>query len=129
MKLFTSVLKTRLKDLIEIRDEQQVFRRNRSIAHATFIIQQVKEKAIEFDKAAYTYFIDMTKAFDRVQLKDAVKDTAERCKKNIIRIKQQLNENNVKRIRTERLSPPLFNLLMDKIIKEIIDLVLLTRRR
>ncbi|GJQ83276.1 hypothetical protein Trydic_g8868 [Trypoxylus dichotomus] len=73
MKLFTSVLKTRLKDLIEIRDEQQGFRRNRSIAHATFIIQQVKEKAIEFDKAAYTYFIDLTKAFDRVQLKDAVR--------------------------------------------------------
>ncbi|GJQ73764.1 hypothetical protein Trydic_g18705 [Trypoxylus dichotomus] len=67
-----NLLKARLEDL-EIRDEQQGFIRNTSSAHVTFIIQQVKEKTIELDKAIYACFIDLTKAFDKVQLKDAVR--------------------------------------------------------
>ncbi|GJQ85688.1 hypothetical protein Trydic_g6846 [Trypoxylus dichotomus] len=69
MRLFASLLKTCLEHLIEIRDEQHVFRRNRSTTNAIFTIQQVKEKVIESDQAAYTRFIDLTKVINRVQLK------------------------------------------------------------
>lgn len=64
MKLFISLLKTRLEDQIEIRNEQQGLKRNISTIDAAFIIQQIKEKAIGI------CFIDLTKTFDRVRLKD-----------------------------------------------------------
>lgn len=33
----------------------------------TFIVRQICEKALEFNKHAYTCFIDLNKAFDRIK--------------------------------------------------------------
>ena len=119
-------------------EEQQGFRRNRSTTDAIFTIRQVSEKAIEFNKPAFMCFIDLTQAFDRVQLADIVPILKKRkLYPDIVRIIIELNTNNHTIIRSansslsnmvpmstgirqgDSLSPTLFNILMDDIITEV----------
>ena len=69
-KLFTKLILNQLLKHISPREEQQGFRKNRSTMDAIFIVRQIVEKAIEFNKPAYLCFVDLTKAFDRVRLQD-----------------------------------------------------------
>lgn len=46
--------------------------KNRSTIDGIFIIKQISEKFLEFNKPAYMCFVDVTKAFDRVRFKDAL---------------------------------------------------------
>ena len=69
MKLFTRMLQQHILSYITIR-EQQGFRKNRSTIDAVFVVRQVVKKAIEYNKPSYLCFIDLTKAFDRIMLKD-----------------------------------------------------------
>lgn len=52
-------------------EEQQGFRSGRSCTDAVFVIRQMTEKSIEYNKPAYMcLYVDLEKAFDRVELKD-----------------------------------------------------------
>ncbi|KAG8231445.1 hypothetical protein J437_LFUL000162, partial [Ladona fulva] len=44
--------------------EQQGFRSGRSRTDAVFVVRQIEEKSIEYNKPAYTFFIGLEKAFD-----------------------------------------------------------------
>lgn len=135
-KLFTKLILNQLLKHISPREEQQGFRKNRSTTDAIFIVRQIVEKAIEFNKPAYLCFVDLTKAFDRVRLQDVIKCLKERAvPSGAIKIIQELNSNNSTIIRSssetskpinisgirqgDSLSPMLFNILMDKIIDHI----------
>lgn len=73
LKTFTKLILEELCKSIQIREEQQGFRKNRSTIDAIFIVRQIAEKSREYNKPAYLCFVDMTKAFDRVRLTDAIK--------------------------------------------------------
>ena len=137
-KLFTKLILNQLNHLkhISLRENQQGFRKNRSTTDAIFIVRQIVEKAIEFNKPAYLCFVDLTKAFDRVRLQDLTNCLRERdVPSGAIKIIQELNSNNSTIIRTstekskpisisgirqgDSLSPMLFNIIMDKIIDQI----------
>lgn len=66
MKLFTQILGYVLTEVSEISEEQQGFQKNLSTIDAIFIVKQIAEKVLEFDKLAYLCFIDLTKAFVKV---------------------------------------------------------------
>jgi hypothetical protein len=136
-KLFTSILKRKLEQIIENNDEQQGFRRNRSTTDAVFVLTQIKEKSLEYNEPAFMCFVDLTKAFDRVLLEDVTAILSEKGTPSpIIKSIQNLNTNNLMRIKVgnelskeipaaigirqgDSLSPFLFNIIMDKIIEDI----------
>ena len=136
IKLLTKIIIQHLSCTVSINEEQQGFRQNRSTIHSTiFILRQIIEKSIEFNKLAFLCFVHLTQAFDRVQLKDVLKILQERrVSNNIIQVIKQLNTNNSTRIQSgtptteevqiltgirqgHSLSPMLFNLVMDRSIK------------
>ena len=66
----TPKLLTKINGHISLLDEQQGFRSGRSCTDAVFVLRQITEKSIEYNKSAFICFIDLVKAFDRVRLKD-----------------------------------------------------------
>lgn len=122
---------------INIREEQQGFRKNRSTIDAIFIVKQVSEKSIEFNKPAYMCFVDMTKAFDRVRLKDVLEIMRTKgLNHRLINLTYDINTQCKTKIRAghmttkdieintgirqgDSLSPFIFNLIMDKIIENL----------
>mgnify|MGYP000420915844 FL=1 len=71
-KLMTKVITNKLNSIISLSDEQQGFRSGRSCVDAVFVLRQIVEKSIEYNKPAFLCFIDLTKAFDRVRIDDIV---------------------------------------------------------
>lgn len=137
MKLFTSLIKDKLETQITGREEQQGFRRGRSVTDAIFVMKQIKEKSLEYNKPAYICFVDLSKAFDRVRLGDVLEILQkEKIPPYIIKIIHHLNTQNTTKVKHgvktteaiptpggirqgDSLSPFLFNLLMDQIIDEV----------
>ena len=68
----TNVITNKLNSIISLSDEQQGFRSGRSCVDAVFVLRQIVEKSIEYNKPAYLCFIDLTKSFDRVRIDDIV---------------------------------------------------------
>lgn len=144
--LLSAVLKTLTKILTQIIrlkaplcEEQQGFRHNRSTVDAIFIMRQLAEKGIEFDKPVFICMVDLQQAFDRIQLKDVikilhnynlskpiidiVKDLNTKCKTRI-KVNQKLTQEvdvNTGIRQGDSLSPTLFNLVMNQIIKDVKD--------
>lgn len=134
-KLFTKIIAEEVAST-GIADEQQGFRRNRSTIDTVFILRQKTEKAIEYNKAAFMCFIDLTKAFDRVRLTNVLRILKSRkISPRIVTIIKELNSGNSTFIKMENsltkkilisngirqednLSSILFNVIMDEIIKE-----------
>ena len=103
---------------------------------AVFVLRQIVEKSIEYNKPALL-FIDLTKAFDRVRIDDIVHLLYKRdIPINIIQtiediyhgttIQARINGNLTGDIpihsgirQGDSLSPMLFNIIMDKIIKKV----------
>lgn len=80
-----------------MKEEQQGFRHNRSSTDTIFILRQLIEKSIEYDKPLFLCFVDSTKAFDRVKLKDTLTILErEEINADIIKIIHELNTNNRK---------------------------------
>ncbi|XP_057672917.1 uncharacterized protein LOC130904270 [Diorhabda carinulata] len=85
-----------------ISEEQQGFRKNRSAIDAIFVIFQIKEKAIEFNKTAYMCFIDLTQAFDRVRLSNVtILLKRKKIHPKIIKVIEDLNTDNYTYVRME----------------------------
>lgn len=137
MKLFTKILTDIIQKYTNTSEEQQGFRKNRSTLDAIYIIRQLIEKSIEYDKPVYMCFIDLTKAFDRVQLKDVTRILQNKhVPHDIVNIIRELNHETSTRVSTktgltkdiptptgirqgDSLSPQLFNMIMDDIIEEL----------
>jgi len=137
MKPFTRIMASFIATRLPNCEEQQGFWKNRSTTDAIFIIRQVVEKAIEFSKSAFMCFVDLTKAFDRVRLNDVTSIMREEnIPEEVVKIIEELNTNTKTRIminntlteevpvstgirQGDSLSPLLFNIIMDRIIKEV----------
>jgi endonuclease/exonuclease/phosphatase family metal-dependent hydrolase len=140
LKLLTSILRDKMESIITNREEQQGFRSNRSTTDAIFILRQVREKSLEYNTPAFLCFVDLTKAFDRVKLKDVIDILIEQnVPSQVIKLVQELNTDSSTKIRVngelsntiatsagirqgDSLSPFLFNLIMDRIIEEVVSL-------
>lgn len=134
LKLMTKIISNEITNKYNIREEQMGFRQNRSTTDAIFVIRQITEKAIEFDVPAYICLIDLTKAFDRVRLRDVIDIlNEENMPQQIIELIRDINTRNKTKVKVDNeltgeiditsgirqgdsLSPLLFNLLMDKLI-------------
>jgi hypothetical protein len=138
LKLFTKVILRKLLQYMQPREEQQDFRKNRSTTDAIFIVRQIAEKSIQFNHTAFFCFVDLTKAFDRLKLADVTECFREReVPEQIVNVIKELNTDTTARIRSnnqisrpiiikngvrqgDSLSPMLFNLIMDKIIANLL---------
>lgn len=99
-KLFTKILTNKISSQVNISEEQQGFRRNRSTVDAIFTLRQMIEKSIEFNKPMFTCFLDLTKAFDRIRLHDVLEILqAKNISEKYIRIIKHLNTHNTTRIK------------------------------
>lgn len=98
-KLLTKIL---AKEIAQtgISEEQQDFKQNRSTVDAIFILRQISEKAIEFNKTAFMCFVDLKQAFDRVRLMDVLQLLRARgISTRIIAAIRELNTDNTTIIR------------------------------
>lgn len=136
LKLLTKIIADEVTQT-GISEEQQGFRQNRSTIDAIFILRQITEKSIEFNKTAFMCFIDLKQAFDKVRLRDVLRTLKKRnVDPTIIKIIKELNTGNTAVIKTnntlsktipvlsgirqgDSLSPILFNVIMDEIIKDV----------
>lgn len=53
-------------------NSKQGFRSGRSCTDAVFVLRQIVERSIEYNKSAYLCFIDLQKAFDRIWVEDVI---------------------------------------------------------
>ena len=82
--------------------EQQGFRYNRSTIDAIFILREIAEKAIEFNKAAFMCFIYLTQAFNKVRLTEVIKLIQDRKEyQNIVFIIREPNTGNHIRVKAK----------------------------
>lgn len=58
--------------IITLSDEQQGFRTGSSCINAIYVMQQLAEKSIEFNKPGYKCLVNLEKAFERILLKDGL---------------------------------------------------------
>ena len=138
-KLYEDILNKRLKDILETQlDEAQCgFRKGRSVHDQIFIVKQIIEKTNKQNKNAYLTFIDLEKAFDRVNRNKIWSSLQKRqVTPKLLRAIKSMYKNNVNYVRTNNmdstqfttenglrqggvLSPTLFNVQMDDIIKAV----------
>lgn len=132
LKILTKILTKRETNKSNISEEQQGFRRNRSTIDAIFILKQLIEKTIEFNKPLFLCFVDLKQAFDKMRLSDVLKNLKERdIDGRCIKVIAELNRNSNTRIKVKNtltevvsviagirqgdsLSSILFNLIIDK---------------
>jgi len=95
LKLLTAII----KDKLDTAEKQQGFRKNRSTVDVTFIVRQIVEKSVEYNKPSYKGFVDLRK-----QNKNYI------SKRGYIPVNGGIRHGN---------SPLLFNVIMDKIIDEM----------
>ena len=65
MKLYERVQESRLRNLVEISEEQFGFMKGKSTTNAIFSLRQLQEKFREGQEDLHSVFIDLKKAYDR----------------------------------------------------------------
>ena len=138
LKIYTKILERKIRKVTEnnMQEEQAAFRSQRQTQDHIFTLRQTTEKLLEYQREAYVAFLDLTAAFDNVNREEIWKAQEERKVpwklrkvtrsvfqevKGKIRINGHKSEtfNIDKGLKQgDSLSPLLFILLMDKIIKE-----------
>ena len=78
--IFCEIAQKRIRYIVErqLSENQIGFRKNKGCSDAIFILRQLQEKHIEWNKPLYMAFIDQEKAFDRVVRAEVWKCLAER---------------------------------------------------
>jgi|SRR6218665_1004555 len=66
LKVYEKVIERRIRQRVELQDNQFGFRPGRGTMDAVFIMRQVQEKILEENNKRYWTFVDLKKAFDRV---------------------------------------------------------------
>ena len=136
-KVFARILEKRIRYIVEpqLSENQLGFQNNKGCADAIFILRQLQEKHIEWNKPLFMAFIDQEKAFDRVVRSELWKCLAERgIFGELLRAVQSLYICSQAAVRTREgetdwfevkcalrqgcvLSPWLFIIFMDNIMK------------
>lgn len=137
-KIYEQIINNRLKPIIDpqLSESQSGFRPGRSTQDHIFTIKQIIEKRQLQNKNLYLAFIDIKKAFDSVPRAKVWKSLKERGVHNkIVRVVEDIYRTNINQIIRNNmksegfvtemglrqgggLSPTLFNVYMDKIIKK-----------
>ena len=66
MKLWERIIEVRLREIINIADNQFGFRPSKSITEPIFALRMLQEKYREKNKELHMVFVDLEKAYDRV---------------------------------------------------------------
>lgn len=137
LKVLTKIIANKINLYTTFSEEQQGFRSGRSCTDAIFVMRQIVEKSIEYKKPAYLCFIDIQKAFDCIQLPDILYLLEQRgIPTYIIKTIEDIYSDNKTQARIngqltdtipinsgirqgDSLSPLLFNIIMDEIIKNV----------
>lgn len=137
-KTYERILEGRLKGYVDptLEETQSAFRKGRGVQDHIFTVKQIIEKTILSATKSYFAFIDLEKAFDRVQRKIVWSSLEKRRVDNklITAIKSMYKQNTNYVISKNRksdkfeikgglrqggvLSPILFNVFIDEILKE-----------
>ena len=100
-KIFARILLNRLITVSErsLPEAQCGFRPGRSTVDMIFVVRQVQEKCIEQNKALYSVFIDLTKAFDTIT-GEALWTVLERdgCPKKFVRLIRLLHDGMTRQV-------------------------------
>lgn len=138
-KIYTRILEKRLRNHIEpiLEEEQAAFRQNRQTGDNIYIIRSIIERKIEEGEELYLTFIDLKAAFDTVDRSEIWRTLKElKVDKNLIGAIRSSYRTVMARVQLEgqrsemfemkkgikqgdSLSPLLFIIIMDKIIKRI----------
>lgn len=136
-KVFARIIDKRIRNRIEntIEETQCGFRKGRSAQDLIFTIRQVSEKLISKGREIHMCFIDLEKAFDRIQREQIWKALEKRMiDRRTIEILKAMYRNNTNIVRTNNeesrefvteigvkqgcvLSPLLFSIVIDEAIK------------
>ena len=140
-KLYERIIERRLRSQVEdkIGDWQYGFRPGRSTLDLIFALKMLLEKSWEYNEERYLVFIDLEKAFDRInreQLWNVLKERRYNINHKLIRVIQSMYENCEARVKNRDgpgnwftvktgvkqgaiLSPLLFIIYMDSCFREI----------
>lgn len=136
-KVITKIFTTKITSTTTLAEEQQGFRTGRSCTDAVFVMRQVVEKSIEYNRPAFLCFVDLHKAFDRVRLEDIINMLYNRgIPTNLVRTIRDVYSGSSIQVRMsgklsekipvnsgirqgDSLSPLLFNIMMDEIIRKV----------
>ena len=79
-KVFARILEKRIRYIVEpqLSENQFGFRKNKGCSDAIFILRQLQEEHIEWNKPLYMAFIDQEETFDRIVRAELWKCLAER---------------------------------------------------
>ena len=66
MKLWERIIEARLREIVDIRENQFGFRPGMSTQEPVFALRQLQEKCREKNKDLHMVFVDLEKAFDRI---------------------------------------------------------------
>jgi hypothetical protein len=92
----------KLVNIVNLEDEQQGFRRGRSCTDAIFVVRQLADKAMEFNRHFFFCFIDIEKAFDKIRLKHVLNILkSQDMPTGIINLIRDIYTNNYTRIKIE----------------------------
>lgn len=137
LKVYERILEKRLKNKIDchLEESQSAFRKGRGVQDHIFTVRQLIEK--DNRNNLYVAFLDLEKAFDSIprqqiwtslkkrginlSLIDAIKSIYKRTR-NYVRTGNQQSEEFITKEGLRQggvLSPTLFNVLMDDVIKEV----------
>ena len=69
MKIVKKVLERRLRRMVKVDVIQFGFMPGKGTVYAVFILRRLQEEYLDMEKRLYMCFVDLEKAFDRVQRK------------------------------------------------------------
>ena len=140
-KIYSRILENRLRDCVEnvLDDSQFGFRPGRGTTDATFIVKLLLEKSWEWGIDKYVLFIDLEKAFDRVDrgsLWQILQDPHYNIPTKLVRVIKSMYTQSTNKVMTQDiesdwfeiksgvrqgdvLSPLLFVIFMDKCLRDI----------
>ena len=68
MKLWERIIEARLREILNIRDNEFGFRPGMSTPEPVFALRQLQDKCRENNKDLHMVFVDLEKAFDRIPM-------------------------------------------------------------
>ena len=139
MKIYERVLDKRLRGCTEVTEAQFGFMPGRSATDAIFAMRQLMEKYREKRKELHIVFIDLEKAYDRIPREEVWRCMREKgVPEKYVRVCQDMYREAYTQVRTavgmtdkfpvtvglhqgSALSPYLFNLVMDVMVRDVLE--------
>ena len=136
-KLLERIVEGRLRNIIEIDEQQFGFTKGKSTVDAAFIVRQVQEKYLEGNKKVYMCFVDLEKAYDRIPRRVVYWCLRKRgVPEKLVRLVEMMYEGASTRVQTKygrteafnvevglhqgsALSPFLFLIVIDTLTREL----------